>query len=226
MSKFVSPEIEVRAFTCPSCGTLAQQVWSWQLYHVVYQGASLERIPMARCRCVNCQSVSFWSHETRQQVYPASASAPMPHVDMPVSAREDYLEARTVAAMSPRSAAALLRLSLQKLLSALGCKGKNIDEDIGFLVSKGLPVQVKDALDICRVIGNNAVHPGELNVHDEPELVAQLFELMNFIVAQTIERERHLKEMMAKLPQGAKDAIERRDSKAIAAASPVPPGAA
>nr|WP_315478801.1 DUF4145 domain-containing protein [uncultured Rhodoferax sp.] len=149
----------------------------------------------------------------------------MPHGDMPEDVQEDYLEARLIASDSPRSAAALLRLAVQKLLSTLGGKGKNIDDDIAALVAKGLPVQVKDALDICRVVGNNAVHPGEINVHDEPELVGQLFGLINFIVSQTIEREKTLAAMMGKLPQGAKDAIARRDAKTIGVASPVPQSA-
>jgi len=110
-------------------------------------------------------------------------------------------------------------------MPALGGKGKNIDDDIAALVSKGLPPQVRDALDICRVVGNNAVHPGEINVHDEPELVAQLFSLLNFIVAQTIEREKELSAMMAKLPQGAKDAMARRDAKANGGVGPARPPA-
>ena len=147
----------------------------------------------------------------------------MPHPDLPDDAKNDYLEARSVASDSPRAAAALLRLGVQKLLPKLGGKGKNIDDDIAALVGKGLSPHIRDALDICRVVGNNAVHPGELNVDDDPALVSQLFDLINFIVAQTIERDKAMASMMAKLPQGAKDAIARRDAKAIAAASPAPP---
>ncbi|MCY1379459.1 hypothetical protein D9M69_671820 [compost metagenome] len=105
----------------------------------------------------------------------------------------------------------------------MGGDGKNIDDDIATLVARGLDPQVKDALDICRVVGNNAVHPGAINVGDDPELVAQLFVLINFIVAQTIERKNTLSALMAKLPQGTKDAMARRDAKASAAASPAPP---
>ena len=148
----------------------------------------------------------------------------MPHPDMPAPVKEDYLEARLIATDSPRAAAALLRLSVQKLLPLLGGNGKNIDDDIATLVAKGLDPQVKDALDICRVVGNHAVHPGAINVGDDPELVAQLFILINFIVAQTIERTNTLSALMAKLPQGTKDAIARRDAKASGVASPAPPG--
>ena len=76
------------------------------------------------------------------------------------------------------------------------------------------------------VTGNNAVHPGEISLQEEPELVGHLFDLINFIVRETVERKNTLKQLMSKLPQGAREAIERRDAKALSgAASPVPPSA-
>jgi hypothetical protein len=222
MTNYIAPEWELGAFTCSHCGVLAQQFWSSRLGHWSYNGANMEPIPLGRCQCSSCKTISFWSAETKSQILPRAVAAPMPHVDLPESAKKDYLEARTIAGDSPRAAAALLRLCVQKLLAAIGGKGKNIDSDIAALVGKGLPPQVRDALDICRVVGNNAVHPGEINVDDDPALVAELFELINFIVAQTIERERSIAAMVAKLPQGARDAIARRDAKNTAAALPSP----
>ncbi|MDO8769947.1 MAG: DUF4145 domain-containing protein [Burkholderiaceae bacterium] len=141
----------------------------------------------------------------------------MAHKDLPECCRKDYEEARVVVSDSPRAAAAILRLCVQRLTVELGGKGKKIDDDIAMLVAKGLPPLVQQALDICRVVGNNSVHPGELNVDDTPELVAQLFEMINFIVAQTIERENAIKAMYAKLPGGALAAIERRDGASVVA---------
>jgi Domain of unknown function (DUF4145) len=221
MSKYVSPKLGESKFTCPVCGVFAQQVWTVNLMFGTH--GDFESTPLSQYVCVACQAVSYWSNAEKTQIFPRVTGAPLPHVDMPEEVKRDYMEARLIASDSPRAAAALLRLSVQRLLSELGGKGKNIDDDIAALVAKGLPPQVKDALDICRVVGNNAVHPGEITVQDEPELVGQLFNLINFIVAQTIEREKSIAVMMGLLPTGAKEAIARRDAKAIAAASPAPP---
>jgi hypothetical protein len=42
-------------------------------------------------------------------------------------------------------------------------------------VQKGLDVQIQQALDTVRVIGNEAVHPGEMDVRDDPSLVGTLY---------------------------------------------------
>jgi len=43
----------------------------------------------------------------------------MPHLDMPDTVKELYNEAREIASESPRAAAALLRLALEKLTEEL-----------------------------------------------------------------------------------------------------------
>jgi hypothetical protein len=140
----------------------------------------------------------------------------MPHEDLPPDCRADYLEARSILAQSPRGAAALLRLVIQKLMPHLGAKGGNISEDIGALVQAGLDATVQQALDACRVIGNNAVHPGELSLQDTPEMAAQMCELINFIVETRITQPKKIKAIYAGLPSGALAAIEKRDGGASA----------
>ena len=113
--------------------------------------------------------------------------------------------------VSPRGSAALLRLVLQKLMLILGETGENINEDIKSLVSKGLPTKIQQALDYCRVIGNNAVHPSQINIDDTPEIAQVLFKMINFIIEEMITKPKELDELYNLLPESARTAIEKRD---------------
>ncbi len=132
---------------------------------------------------------------------------------MPDEIAADYNEARQVLNDSPRSAAALLRLGIQKLCKHLGEPGKNINDDIASLVKKGLPERVQQALDIVRVVGNNAVHPGQIDLKDDAETAGSLFELVNIIVDVMISEPQRIKELYEKLPESARKAVEDRDKK-------------
>lgn len=138
---------------------------------------------------------------------------------MPMDVRADYEEARAIVALSPRGACALLRLAVQKLGGELGESGKNIDSDIASLVNKGLDVEVQQALDSLRVIGNNAVHPGEMDLTDDTETATALFTLLNFIVEDRIAQPKKRKAIFDKLPEGARAAIQKRNEKAKAGSS-------
>jgi len=150
--------------------------------------------------------------ENERMIWPQDISAaPLPNPDMPVDIQKDYIEARGISAISPRGAAALLRLSIQKLCKHLGEPGDNINADIGSLVKKGLSAQIQQALDIVRVTGNNAVHPGEMQLQEDPQMVSLLFQLVNLIVESQISQPKAVQELYGKLPQGAVDAIDKRD---------------
>lgn len=148
-----------------------------------------------------------------QTKYPINAAVAMPSPDMPPDVASDYLEARSIFEASPRSSAALLRLAIQKLCKHLGQPGKNINDDIGGLVKAGLPVEIQQALDYVRVIGNNAVHPGNLNVADNPDTAKALFELVNIIIDVMITRPRKIQSLYNSLPGSVQQAIQRRDTR-------------
>lgn len=163
-------------------------------------------------RCYNCKEIALWIHD--RLVYPQRGEAPPANPDMPEDIRRDYDEASTILDLSPRGAAALIRLGIQKLCKELGQAGNNINDDIGALVKNGLDVRVQQALDAVRVIGNSAVHPGQIDLRDDRATAETLFRLLNLIVDKTISEPKHVAEVYASLPVGAVKAIEKRDGKA------------
>jgi len=144
-------------------------------------------------------------------VFPLTGGAPLANPDMPDEVKKDYEEARSIVSSSPRAAAALLRLAIQKLCKHLGEKGKDLNTDIANLVKKGLRSKVQRALDVVRVIGNNAVHPGEIDIRDDEETARKLFTLVNIIVYSMISEKKEIEGLYEKLPETAKKQIKQRN---------------
>lgn len=162
--------------------------------------------------CYHCREIAVWVGD--RIVFPTSKVAALPNEDLPKDIVADFEEARSIANDSPKGAAALLRLCIQKLCIHLGEKGKKIDDDIGSLVKKGLNPLVQQSLDIVRVIGNEAVHPGSIDLNDDRDTALQLFDLVNAIADQMISHPKAVKELYDKLPDSKKKAIEARDKDA------------
>ena len=205
--KYVPPAFEKSEFHCPICSVYAHQKWA---VPYIYFGRSLVPLEdMGISICSHCEKYAIWF--SKKLIYPHTSMAPLPVEDMPEEVKQDYLEARDIVNSSPRAAAALLRLALQKLMIHLGEKGKNLNDDIASLVKKGLPERIQKALDAVRVIGNNAVHPGEIDLKDDRETAIALFELLNMIVEVMITQPKKVDQIYGKIPRGAKEAIEKRD---------------
>jgi Domain of unknown function (DUF4145) len=93
-------------------------------------------------------------------------------------------------------------------------KGDNINDDIASLVKKGLPVKIQQALDYVRVVGNNAVHPGQIDLKDNRETALNLFSLLNIIADVMITQPKHVDTLYNSLPASQLSAIQKRDGKA------------
>lgn len=168
-------------------------------------------------RCYNCEEFTVWVHD--KIVYPPARAGVSPNPDLPKEIIIDFEEARSILNSSPRGAAALLRLCIQKLCAHLGERGANINADIASLVSKGLNPLVKQSLDAVRVIGNEAVHPGELDLRDDVETASQLLDLVNAVADQMISHPKRAQEIYERLPQRKRDAIAARDSQTVTPSS-------
>jgi len=211
---FYPPVFNGSAFHCPHCSVYANQTWSVKVYGQTDLRPGLGTHFIIRnllvSRCYHCGQDALWVDESL--LFPEDTTAPIPNPDMPNDVMEDYFEASSISAKSPRGAAALLRLAIQKLCIHLGQSGKNINEDIANLVKAGLPTQIQKALDIVRVIGNNAVHPGVIDLNDKPETVHALFTLINQIVQDRITQPKEIDSLYDTLPEDARKAIEKRDT--------------
>ena len=159
--------------------------------------------------CSHCRHPTFWLGE--KIIYPPTHTFPLANSDLPDNVQEVYKEAAAIANQSPRAASALLRLAIEMLLKDLGEAG-TINEGIKNLVKKGLDERIQQALDIVRVTGNNAVHPGKIDFNDSTD-VQTLFGLINLIADALITQPKQVAEMYNHLPEAARESIKKRDGK-------------
>ena len=217
---YVEPEISKSSFHCPICGTYAHMRW-------FEFGRNHSSRPYTEAECSHCNESSLWRiHEYSENEYghvipskgvmlfPDTGSAPNPEPDMPSDVKEDYEEAASIFYKSPRGAAALLRLGLQKLCKHLGKSGKDINLDIRELSKDNiLPPMVIKVADTVRITGNNAVHPGEMSNEDFDYVASKLFNLLNFIVKKSITEPKELDDLYNKTPENPRKSAEKADAK-------------
>lgn len=210
MTPYTQPTFKASAFNCPYCGAYANQIWSKILYET-QTGGYRQIMELFYCTCTHCQKYTVWHKE--KMILPSIGAVAMPNFDLPEDVKIDYEEAREILNKSPRGATALLRLAIQKLCIHLGEKGKNINDDIGNLVKNGLPIKVQQSLDIVRVVGNNAVHPGHIDLTDDIGTASKLFSLINIIADVMITQPKEVDSLFNSLPASQLDGIKQRDGK-------------
>lgn len=204
---YIAPKVLISSFNCPHCWAIAKQDW-WTEAWDQKNYSQLEHRQIRVSACQNCNKHTLWVMET--MVFPDTGNAPFPNSEMPEDVKILYLEAASIHSKSPRGAAALLRLGIQILCKKLGEKWKNIDDDIACLVKKWLPEIVQQSLDIVRVIGNDAVHPWQIDT-DNHETVNNLFNLTNVIVEYMIALPKKVSGIYSQLPAQKIAAIKNRD---------------
>ncbi len=206
------PEVDKKAMVCPHCSAFSEQVWYTPggAGRGAFSGQNRNFGEFLISVCRACDQIAIW--KVPELVWPAGVrTAPTPNPDLPPDVASDYEEAAAIVGTSPRGSAALLRLAVQKLMVALGMPGKNLNDDVGELVKRGLNPLVQKALDGVRVIGNEAVHPGQLDLRDDAATTTTLFFLVNLIAEQMITIPRAVQGIYDLLPAEKREAIEKRD---------------
>jgi len=218
--KYYPPTLAEGKFHCPHCDVFAKQFWAHIQAANLWGGSHIDDVTKfsesfdktwSVSKCEHCGDKMIWLND--KIIFPKKILMALPNEDLDNEIKDDYMEAANIFNDSPRSAAALLRLALQKLCKQLGEKGEDINTDIKSLVKKGLNPQIQKSLDILRITGNNAVHPGEINVTEKPEKVLKLFELLNFIANKMITEPQEIDNFYDELPEKSKKAIKKRDQK-------------
>ncbi|MCE9587783.1 MAG: DUF4145 domain-containing protein [Verrucomicrobia bacterium] len=203
---YASATYKASAFNCPLCHAYSNQVWSIT-YKVVSHPMGINGLDI--CTCSHCHEYSVWFNEN--MIFPFNSIAPHAHADLPVEIKVDYEEARTIFSISPRGACALLRLCVEKLCCHLLGRNVSINTGIGELVKNGLNQQVQKSMDTIRVLGNEAVHAGQIDINDDPNVAIKLFGLINFICEDQITRPREIDKLFNSLPEEKLKGIENRD---------------
>lgn len=209
MHPYTPPTLSVKAFNCPHCNAFADQRWQQSMINANGSYRPLDGFMI--CLCMHCHKPSYWFQNA--MIYPNKVTAPLPNPDLPDNIKQDFEEARQIANLSPKGAAALLRLVIQKICIHLGEQGKEINKDIGSLVKNGLSPKIQKALDIVRVVGNESVHPGQIDISDDPATTSKLFELINIIADTMITQPKEIDKLFDGLPDGKKVAIQKRDGR-------------
>jgi len=113
-----------------------------------------------------------------------------------------YKEAALIYELSPRSAAALIRLALEKLCEHLGVKKRNIKESIEELARQQIiPLRVAQAADNIRLIGNANVHAGIICDEVLEDINPAIFTYINLIVDFAITKPKEIEEINALFPE-------------------------
>jgi hypothetical protein len=232
MKNYIAPKFKSETFTCPhsDCSVLARHSWSIcesddgysHIKASILRGCSndadfdkqtqeLDYKYVWKSTCLTCEKISIWFHGNI--FYPDSFGIEKPNQDLNQDIQDDYLEAASIVNKSPRGACALLRLAIEKLCNQLidpSNKKLHLDKKIELLKSKGLTERIYKNLLSVRVIGNEAVHCGTLDLKDNLEVTKQLFYLVNRIAEELITNPKNDESMFQSLPDNKAEEINKR----------------
>ncbi|MDM5455225.1 DUF4145 domain-containing protein [Peribacillus simplex] len=229
---YVAPDLGLEAFNCPNCGAFSHQSWNEVAQNgpnyfisTLYEGRIENYIKLrykynygqglnnicSISECSRCKGATIW--EGPNMIHPNASIVEPPNIDMPEDIKALYKEADSIVNLSAKSAAALLRLALEKLLIHVGAKKGSIDIMIQDLIEKNIITassSVRKALDTIRLIGNAGVHPTGINLDEDPTVAFALFKVLNFVVEKLISEEKEMDAIYAFVPEERREKLDKR----------------
>ena len=158
--------------------------------------------------CFNCNEMCLWVYD--QLVWPRREGVPEPKLHAPPNVRCESEEASQTLEASPRGAAALLRIAIEKVCEELGVSGEGPTDDIAFFVREDVDARVQKVLDAAQIIESNTMRPGQIGLGEDRATAETLSGLVNLICEKMIMEPRHLQEVYTKVREGARTTMEQR----------------
>ncbi len=143
-------------------------------YQSYPQSLKVKMVNLHLSSCYSCKGFAVWVRG--RLVFPVSIEE---NLDL---RQEDFEEAATILNKSPRGAAALVHLCVQKLMPLLNQDSKKFDENISSLISRGLEVEIQQAMDVLQIIRKNPIQPNGIDMKGDQETEARLFKLLKVIM--------------------------------------------
>lgn len=219
--------LDQKSFKCPHCGAFSYMKWD-NLSLFIYDDQGAEHNVLTRvhqANCASCSKDSIWYNHREvtnwigmngiprpsndselSRLFPineiTNKNIPEYSPDMPENVKVLYKEAALIYELSPRSAAALIRLALEKLCEYLGVKKKNIKESIETLAQQqNIPISIAKAADNIRLIGNANVHVGIICDEVLEDINPAIFTYINLIVDFAITKPKEIDEINSLFPE-------------------------
>ena len=140
--------------------------------------------------CSTCRQITIW--KDKEMIYPVPLGIE-PCEDMPESVKELFVEAQRITHLSPRSACALLRVSLERLCDSIA----ELHNTEGFdqaswlktkIKSLGLPPELESIFMTVKDVGDSSAHGNSHNAEidfsgrDSVEVALNSAQLVNALV--------------------------------------------
>ena len=208
---------------CPYCGIEYLDSEELKRFDLLkFDGNHKESIGVSQHLCPKCNKVSFslFGLDFDSPIhcsYPPASAMFLPDY-IPAAIRQDYLEAVSIADMSPKASATLARRCLQGMIHDFwGIKEKNLNAEITAL-KPHIPRRQWEAIDAVRKLGNIGAHMEkdvELIVDVDPDEAKRLLMVIELLFKNWYIAEHENQQLYAEIAQIAEDKEIERKSGAV-----------